>query len=211
MAAATQIEIQSFVDKFSHLSSQGYLSTLNFTCHQGKVSVNFQADLGYMHGTPEPLTHFLTQQRYMKPSQVRRRNRRCETQPVQRNIVENEVSNVEEASGNSIDADEENIGDSEEVADRATVLHEDHTIEVPVLLKDSDSEQQLRVKLNSSGCLEPRSLCCVHICRRDVPPHDRNNCCLHRCRPGWSPEQRAKHYNEDLTELMSVAARHCRP
>ena len=113
MAAATQIEIQSFVDKFSHLSSQGYLSTLNFTCHQGKVSVNFQADLGYMHGTPEPLTHFLTQQRYMKPSQVRRRNRRCETQPVQRNIVENEVSNTEEAIGSSMDADEENIGDNE--------------------------------------------------------------------------------------------------
>ena len=74
MAAATQIEIQSFVDKFSHLSSLCYNSSLEFKSFQGNVSVSFQANLGVINQTPQPLTHILTQQHQVKPCRVRRRN-----------------------------------------------------------------------------------------------------------------------------------------
>ena len=89
--AAAQIEVQSFIDKFSHLSSQGYIAYLNFSCNHGKISVSFQAELGFMHGAPEPLTPFLTQQ--LKPSQVRRFNRRYESRNANSNVITAKVEN----------------------------------------------------------------------------------------------------------------------
>ena len=72
--AAVQIEIQSFMDKFAHLSN----SNLHFNSYNGAVFVNFQAELGVVNAEPRPLTCVLT--RPVKPSKVRRSARRDEAQ-----------------------------------------------------------------------------------------------------------------------------------
>ena len=68
MAAATQIEIESFIGKFAFLSSCGYAADLRFTSSNGNVKVYFEASLGCLN----PLA------RTSKPSRIRRRQRRRE-------------------------------------------------------------------------------------------------------------------------------------
>ena len=74
--ASVQIEIQSFVDKFAHLSSLGYNNNLHFNSYNDVVFVNFQAELGVVNAEPRLLTCVLT--RPVKPSKVRRSARRDE-------------------------------------------------------------------------------------------------------------------------------------
>ena len=69
MAAAA--EIFNFVDKFSLMTSQGFQANLTFSSYQGRVSVNFNADLGYL--MPNPVTY--PKQPYEKSTQGRRRQR----------------------------------------------------------------------------------------------------------------------------------------
>ena len=77
MAAATHIEIQSFVSKFALLSSCGYETNLHFTTVNGIVKVNFQASLGSIN----------TSTRNCKPSKIRRRQRRRENRVNSRNTT----------------------------------------------------------------------------------------------------------------------------
>ena len=44
---ASHYEVHSFMTKFSQLSSLGYNANINFECREGKIHVEFTADLGY--------------------------------------------------------------------------------------------------------------------------------------------------------------------
>ena len=72
MAASS--EMFAFIDKFSQMTSQGFSANLSFSSNQGRVSVSFNADLGYL--MPYPIIY--PKQPYVKPTQVRRRQRRAE-------------------------------------------------------------------------------------------------------------------------------------
>ena len=100
MAAATHVEIQSFISKFALLSSCGYETNLNFTTVNGIVKVNFQASLGSLN----------TSIRNDKPSKIRRRQRRRENRVNSRNttLTENgsscnETSVLVQAVTNGVD------------------------------------------------------------------------------------------------------------
>ena len=183
--AATQIEVQSFIDKFSHLSSQGYIANLNFNCHLGKISVNFQAELGLMYGTPEPLTPFLTQ-RFLKPSQVRRRNKRCENRNTCRTTVENELPSNEITNSNNIE-DQETIDDNDYTEDindsAASHIIEDQANDVPAFSSNSScvGYEQQAASFRSS---RPNEVIFVAFICADLKNHHMtkgNAVCLHRC------------------------------
>ena len=96
---AVQIEVQSFVDKFSHLTSLGYNTNIHFKRYHGRMFVNFEAELGVFNQLPTPLTHTLVshhQQQQLKPSKARRISRRGEArhQLDENNQNENKISNV---------------------------------------------------------------------------------------------------------------------
>ena len=78
MAWSTFSEIQSFVSKFSQLSSLGLDVDVKFSSSNKKVSVNFTAELGNMIPLPQyaPYTASYKQNYTEKPSKTRRRNRR---------------------------------------------------------------------------------------------------------------------------------------
>ena len=44
---ASHYEVHSFMTKFSQLSSLGYNANIKFECREGKIHVEFTADLGY--------------------------------------------------------------------------------------------------------------------------------------------------------------------
>ena len=71
MASSTYFEIESFISKFTFLTSHGYLADLRFSNLHGKINVEFKANLGTLNTTQDS-------QRRMKPSRIRRRQRRKE-------------------------------------------------------------------------------------------------------------------------------------
>ena len=169
---------------------------------QGNVSVSFQAELGGIHGTPQPLTPYLTQQ-FMKPSQVRRRHRRYEKQCNMNRETAADTDVLDSMIVNDIMEANETLNDvtceSEQISTSALTLEESEDVDPP----NSKHKQPLISfsRPNQQGS----HLCCVHLCHPDDPPADESKCCYHCCRPGWTPEQRARNYNEDLVALISIA------
>ena len=83
MAAGTQEEMFSFIQKFQHLSYNGFDVNLNFSSYQGIVYVNFNASLGPLMHPPQPVYTIPTYEKssakkfnQMKPSRVRRKQKR---------------------------------------------------------------------------------------------------------------------------------------
>ena len=73
MAAATHMEIESFISKFAFLSSYGFVADLHFTMVNGQVKVNLQASLGDLNAST-----MNSKPQSTKPSKIRRRLRRQE-------------------------------------------------------------------------------------------------------------------------------------
>ena len=73
MASGTFREVESFISKFCQLSSYGYKANVNFSSENGKVCVNFMAELGDALPT-QPYT--VNRPRQEKPSRIKRRQRR---------------------------------------------------------------------------------------------------------------------------------------
>ena len=73
---AAYLEMMSFIDKFNQMASFGFQANLNFSCADGRISVQFCADLGCLD--PYPTESYQKQTRD-KPSKVRRRQRRAES------------------------------------------------------------------------------------------------------------------------------------
>merc|ERR1712098_510195 len=71
MATSTFFEIESFISKFATLTSYGHTADLRFTSLNGNISVDFKASLGIVNPFQESYQH-------VKPSRVRRRQRRKE-------------------------------------------------------------------------------------------------------------------------------------
>ena len=83
MAAGTQEEMFSFMQKFQHLSYNGFDVNLNFSSYQGIIYVNFNASLGPLMHPPQPVYTIPTYEKssakkcnQMKPSRIRRKRRR---------------------------------------------------------------------------------------------------------------------------------------
>ena len=83
MAAGTQEEMFSFMQKFQHLSYNGFDVNLNFSSYQGIVYVNFNASLGPLMHPPQPVYTIPTYEKssakkfnQMKPSRVLRKQKR---------------------------------------------------------------------------------------------------------------------------------------
>ena len=76
---AASAEIFNFIEKFTLMTSQGFQANLTFSSNQGRVSVNFNADLGCLtsNSTNYP------QQPYVKSTQARRRQRRAQARKEQ--------------------------------------------------------------------------------------------------------------------------------
>ena len=76
---AASAEIFNFIEKFTLMTSQGFQANLTFSSNQGRVSVNFSADLGCLtsNSTNYP------QQPYVKSTQARRRQRRAQARKEQ--------------------------------------------------------------------------------------------------------------------------------
>ena len=77
MAADGPLEIQSFVSKFLHLSSLGCLANLAINFDGDNIQVNLQASIKNANVSAEPV-HTEKYSRSVKPSRIRRRNRRRE-------------------------------------------------------------------------------------------------------------------------------------
>jgi len=71
MATSTYFEIESFISKFTTLTSYGHTADLRFTSLNGNINVDFKASLGVVNPFQESYQH-------VKPSRVRRRQRRKE-------------------------------------------------------------------------------------------------------------------------------------
>merc|ERR1712142_1175888 len=71
MATSTYFEIESFISKFTTLTSYGHTADLRFTSLNGNINVDFKASLGIVNPFQESYQH-------VKPSRVRRRQRRRE-------------------------------------------------------------------------------------------------------------------------------------
>ena len=76
---ATAAEIFNFIDKFAHMTTHGFQANLTFSSNEGRVSVNFNADLGYLMSNS---TAFSKEQ-YGKSTQARRRQRRAQARKQQ--------------------------------------------------------------------------------------------------------------------------------
>ena len=77
MAADGPLEIQSFVSKFLHLSSLGCQANLAIKFDGDNIQVNLQASIKNAYVSAEPV-HTEKYSRSVKPSRIRRRNRRRE-------------------------------------------------------------------------------------------------------------------------------------
>ena len=75
--AATFHEVQSFMLKFCQLSNHGYKANLNFNTQSSQIFVNFGVELGSLSEEIHSTTNTPSYQ-HVKPTQVRRRNRRKE-------------------------------------------------------------------------------------------------------------------------------------
>ena len=204
---ATQIEVQSFVDKFSHLSSLGYNANLEFKSYQGDISVTFQANLGMFNQLPQPLTHILSQHQ-VKPSIVRRRIRRKHARQDNICVEENGHYATHEGDEDKDEVNEENT----ELTNGTRILcnkdfmatpdpHHDYdkstTADVDITTGDLASSEPIPVPnsiARSDDQIDSLNRCCPHICRSGSPPPDRSKCCYHRCRPTWTLEQRIRNY-----------------
>ena len=90
----TAFEISSFTTKFAQLSSCGFRANLNFSCSEGKILVNLNAELGCADFTaPEPPSAPFSF-RHVKPGKVRRRQRRRREQAKKACDSENFIENV---------------------------------------------------------------------------------------------------------------------
>ena len=69
MAAATYVEVQSFVSKYLHLTSCGIDADLKFSTKNGKVDISFHVSLMNAISSSD-------NNRHVKPSRLRRRRRR---------------------------------------------------------------------------------------------------------------------------------------
>ena len=70
--AAVGYELQSFLEKFAHLSRLDVNTNLHFDSFNGKIFVNFQAELGYFRPTDFRYQH----QANLSRSQRRRKRRK---------------------------------------------------------------------------------------------------------------------------------------
>ena len=77
MAAATFMEMNSFLGKFSQLSTFGFNASLTFKSHDGIITAKLEAELG-SHYSPKPSSNQVSSKSQLlkktKPSRVRRRN-----------------------------------------------------------------------------------------------------------------------------------------
>jgi len=103
MAAGTQEEMCSFMQKFQHLSYNGFDVNLNFSSYQGIIYVSFNASLGPLKHPPQPVYTFPTYEKssakkfiQTKPSRIPQKRRREE----QRHSKEEDV-----ATDNLLDLD----------------------------------------------------------------------------------------------------------
>ena len=140
MAAATHVEIESFIGKFLYLTSCGYDADLNFTTTKGIVEVNFKSNLGCFNSLP----------RHTKPSKLRRRQRRRENRINSRN-----------ASFTDTGASDTNIASvvvqPEDDDDHLDVLHQQVSEMCEVAVTTSNSSQihaavQTLIEMQASAC-----------------------------------------------------------
>ena len=87
---AANYEMLSFIGKFNQMTSCGFYASLNFSCQNGRVSVQMSADLGCLNPglNPYPAASF-SNRSCDRPSKVRRRHRRSQSKK------DAEVLNVE--------------------------------------------------------------------------------------------------------------------
>ena len=86
MAVATYREINSFIGKFSELSNNGFNAMLQFRSCEGNISVQFEADLGFLYAPPSPKP--CQSYKKTKPTQVwRRKSRKAVHTTLQDNVV----------------------------------------------------------------------------------------------------------------------------
>ena len=224
--ASAQIEIQSFVDKFAHLTSLGFNTNIHFNSYEGRIFVNFQADIGMFTQPPKPLAHtLLVQQHNMKPSKIRRYARREENRHIHENnesntavhivpdqsdkaddddvvLNSNQEQNVQLNSSDKLNESCEEFASSEHNYNDSAI-HEVRGDDTDLVLISTASGQP------SSACVSDTigetllpHRCCFHICEPlSRPAQDDGKCCLHRCRPTWTIHQRSKNYNEDFALL----------
>ena len=76
---ATSTKISSFISKLMQLASCGFHANLTFNCCDGRVEINFNADLGSVDLPPKTF-----QQSYQRPSGVRRRRTRKKARKIPR-------------------------------------------------------------------------------------------------------------------------------
>merc|ERR1712142_1033752 len=88
MATSTYFEIESFISKFTSLTSYGHTADLRFTSLNGNISVDFKASLGIVNPVQESYQH-------VKPSRVRRRQRRKENRDKLCKSTSTETSNTD--------------------------------------------------------------------------------------------------------------------
>ena len=86
MATSTYFEIESFVNKFTTLTSYGYTADLRFTSLNGNINIDLKASLGIV-------TPFQESYQHVKPSRVRRRQRRKENRVKLRKSTSTEAFN----------------------------------------------------------------------------------------------------------------------
>ena len=73
--AVVHAEMESFISKFLLLAQNGVNTSLSFDSNDGKVTVNFKAELGFLN-PPTKSKHHADSSHVTKPSRVRRRHRR---------------------------------------------------------------------------------------------------------------------------------------
>ena len=86
MATSTYFEIESFISKFTTLTSYGHTADLRFTSLNGNINVDFKASLGIVNPFQESYEH-------VKPSRVQRRQRRKENRDKLCKSTSTETSN----------------------------------------------------------------------------------------------------------------------
>ena len=207
--ASVQIEIQSFVDKFAHLSSLGYNNNLHFNSYNDVVFVNFQAELGVVNAEPRLLTCVLT--RPVKPSKVRRSARRDESRinknvrneddsPKDSTTLDNNVYSLESSSSMNAFQSQYNAANfdsstnSQDISDASQVMDTTiHVVKSSEFKTDHCTTNTTMMADQSSAPVEISRKCCAHECYHSGPPPD-NKCCYRRYRPSWTLAQREKNY-----------------
>ena len=86
---AANYEMLSFIEKFNQMTTCGFNAKLNFSCNNGRVSVQLSADLGCLYPGlyPYPRTASFSNQESVKPSKVKRRQRRAQARNERSTVV----------------------------------------------------------------------------------------------------------------------------